>query len=216
MQHAQAQSEAQAKSRGDSELRLNSSQAAADAAKRRLRELGQKTQEAAAKVDKLTKQLVAAREALRGSTPFEEPPHPKPNGLAKGAKNSESKRSATASSLQGTWMLKSLETEGVSFSGDLAGVNFRVAIADSMMTMQVNDKQTMSTFRLDDSATPRQIDMTEEDGPNQGQVVQGIYKIEEGLLSICVAGAGKPRPLTFAAPAGSGAVMMVLKRVQGP
>jgi hypothetical protein len=60
-QQAQAQSESLAKSRADAELRLKAALGAADAAKRRLRDLDLKTQEAAGKIDKLTKEVAAAK-----------------------------------------------------------------------------------------------------------------------------------------------------------
>lgn len=73
-----------------------------------------------------------------------------------------------------------------------------------------------SSFKLDPSKEPKRIDLIGLDGPQKDKTMEGIYKLEDGRLTICVrdlASAGKGRPTGFATEAGSGLGLIVLERV---
>ena len=50
------------------------------------------------------------------------------------------------------------------------------------------------------------------DDPERAEL--GIWKVEEGTLTICMSTPGKPRPTEFTCPAGSDRILWVLKRVK--
>lgn len=69
-----------------------------------------------------------------------------------------------------------------------------------------------STSRLDPAQEPMAIDMTYTEGDHKGTTSLGIYKIEDGLLTICRTPAGKPRPTEFVSTPGSKLTLMTYRR----
>jgi uncharacterized protein (TIGR03067 family) len=66
------------------------------------------------------------------------------------------------------------------------------------------------TFTLDPSASPRAIDVLEED--SSGGPHRGIYALEGDTLRLCFDTAGGERPAKFAGKADPGSILLVLKR----
>jgi uncharacterized protein (TIGR03067 family) len=71
-----------------------------------------------------------------------------------------------------------------------------------------------ATTKINPAAKPMAIDMNFTEGDFKGQTSQGIYKIEDDVLTICRAAAGKARPTEFASEAGSGQTLMTYRRVK--
>jgi len=59
-------------------------------------------------------------------------------------------------------------------------------------------------FTADPSQTPRTLDYVNTAGSNRGKIQLGIYEFDEGLLKVCVAPPGAPRPTQFASIRGDG------------
>jgi uncharacterized protein (TIGR03067 family) len=80
-------------------------------------------------------------------------------------------------------------------------------------TTALNDGKVFlaSTTKIDPTATPATIDITFSAGEGKGATAQGIYKIEDGVLTICRSAPGKPRPKDFASEPGSGLTLMSYK-----
>jgi uncharacterized protein (TIGR03067 family) len=72
-----------------------------------------------------------------------------------------------------------------------------------------------SAIAVDPSTDPMSMDVTYTDGDYKGTTSLGIYKIEDGVLTICRAPAKKPRPTEFGSAPGSGLTLMTYKRDTG-
>jgi uncharacterized protein (TIGR03067 family) len=72
-----------------------------------------------------------------------------------------------------------------------------------------------STIRVDPLTDPMSMDVTYTDGDYKGTTSLGIYKIEDGVLTICRAPAKKPRPTEFGSAPGNGLTLMTYKRDMG-
>jgi uncharacterized protein (TIGR03067 family) len=115
---------------------------------------------------------------------------------------------------QGTWTVELVEAEGkelpialfkdmtVTFEGD----KYTVRIGDQVI-------QT-ATQKLDPSRSPKTLDGTVAEGPNQGTVILGIYEISGDRLKVCFDPEGKKRPTAFKTAAGAQTTLAVYKRVQ--
>jgi uncharacterized protein (TIGR03067 family) len=71
-----------------------------------------------------------------------------------------------------------------------------------------------SSISLDPKAKPAALDLKITSGADAGKVVKGIYKLEGGTLTVCVAEPGKDRPGEFAAREGTGWTLFVFKRAK--
>jgi uncharacterized protein (TIGR03067 family) len=65
-------------------------------------------------------------------------------------------------------------------------------------------KLAVATISLDPTTNPKTIVFEFADGPFKGQKRHGIYEIAGNQLKVCYGPAERPKPTTFAAPAGSG------------
>jgi uncharacterized protein (TIGR03067 family) len=72
-----------------------------------------------------------------------------------------------------------------------------------------------STFNLDATKTPKQIDMIGTEGQLRGKVAQGIYALEGDVLTICYTMPGGARPTAFESKPGSGSTLVIWKRSKG-
>jgi uncharacterized protein (TIGR03067 family) len=81
--------------------------------------------------------------------------------------------------------------------------------ADDSMVMKFGDKgEKASTYKLDPSKSPKEIDMQPSGGP---KLAKGIYKLDGDTLVICANNQGD-RPKEFKADKASGTSVLTLKR----
>lgn len=70
-------------------------------------------------------------------------------------------------------------------------------------------------YTLDPSKTPKTIDLDIKTGMDQGKKQLGIYKIEDGKITVIVAAAGsKDRPKSFTPAEGDDVLEFVLERAK--
>jgi uncharacterized protein (TIGR03067 family) len=69
-----------------------------------------------------------------------------------------------------------------------------------------------SSITVDPATSPMNMDVTFTEGDDKGTTSLGIYKIENGVLTICRAPAKKPRPTEFGSAPGTGLTLMTYKR----
>ena len=129
---------------------------------------------------------------------------------------SSTKADAVADELakfQGTWRLVSVEADG-KVEKDLASKNITVTIEKETHTVRFGDSVIESNvkFAIDPSKTPKEVTDTVMEGPNKGQVIKGIYKLEGDMLTSCTSSDGE-RPTEFSAPAGSKRTVRTFERL---
>ncbi len=69
------------------------------------------------------------------------------------------------------------------------------------------------TSVIDPTKKPKAIDLTEKEADDTEKTALGIYEIGDDERKVCYAKAGMERPDDFSAPAGSGRLLAVLKRL---
>jgi uncharacterized protein (TIGR03067 family) len=73
-----------------------------------------------------------------------------------------------------------------------------------------------STYTLDESKSPVEIDMIGTEGDLKGKPGLGIVKLDSGTLTLCyVLPGGGERPKAFASPSGSKVFLTVWKKAEG-
>jgi uncharacterized protein (TIGR03067 family) len=114
--------------------------------------------------------------------------------------------------LQGTWRMDELEINGQQVPEEKRKDTILV-IKDDKYIIKIKDKTYETTFKLDPSKDPKEIDMFFPDGPNEPKVSKGIYRLDGDTFQLCRAQApGEDRPRDFVTTADSGLFVVVWKR----
>lgn len=116
---------------------------------------------------------------------------------------------------QGVWQVASLEIDGAKASDENIEKIRVINDADGGWRLEV-DGQIIArgTSKIDPTKKPKTTDLTETEGDAQGKTFLGIYELMDDERKVCYAPADKDRPDDFTAPAGSGRILAVLKRVK--
>ena len=117
--------------------------------------------------------------------------------------------------LDGTWRAVAAERDGKSAT-DVIG--HRLTLARGKFTItRGRDGKTLyaGTYKTDPAKRPAQIDFDNTNAGLKGNW-KGIYELDGVALKTCdnAPDTGKPRPNTFAAPAGSGHIFIAFTREQ--
>ena len=87
--------------------------------------------------------------------------------------------------------------------------------ADGKWAIEVEGKVVArGTSEIDPTKKPKAVDLTVTEGANSGKTTLGIYAFKDDTRTVCLAQPGKERPTEFAAPAESGHILAVRKRVK--
>jgi uncharacterized protein (TIGR03067 family) len=90
-----------------------------------------------------------------------------------------------AERLQGEWILATVEIQGKTLPAPAGKGGSIVFAKDGMLIMRDPGKPDKEMkYRIDAAKNPRQIDLIELKDGKDGQVVQGIYEIEDDLLKL--------------------------------
>jgi uncharacterized protein (TIGR03067 family) len=117
----------------------------------------------------------------------------------------------TPTSLEGTWSLVSAEFLDEKMSpAEVEGK--RIAFRGNQMYMldkgeEIRGDTDRGMITLDEKADPRQITLVDDDNPQQAW--NGIFKVENGELTLVMSQPGMDRPTRFDAP---GTMKMVLRK----
>ena len=120
---------------------------------------------------------------------------------------------AALAKLQGKWQQSREEHGGKSAPAkDLVGQTLEVNSVRTTARDGDEVKEEAKITALDPKAEPALIDMEITKGDGKGKTLAGIWKLEGGKLTICVAEPGKARPTSFAGKEGTGHTLLVFER----
>jgi len=114
--------------------------------------------------------------------------------------------------LTGTWTCLSATVDGKALPKETTDLLSLTLTENRYKTEKGSEVLFDSSYTIDPSANPRQINMVGTEGDMAGKEAQGIYSLEEDVLRICYLMPGLPRPKEFQSPAGSKAYLVLWKR----
>ncbi len=117
---------------------------------------------------------------------------------------------------EGTWAVTSSVYEGQEAAEDLVRSIKRIVEGDHAVWERDGKRFAGTRIELDPAREPKAIDVIPDGGPNRGERVLGVYKLEDDKLTICMAEPGKARPKEFRADKGSGHALRTFRREKPP
>jgi uncharacterized protein (TIGR03067 family) len=116
--------------------------------------------------------------------------------------------------LAGTWQAVSYALDGKRASDDdMKGIELLFDAEGKTKALNGGKLFLASSTQIDPSANPATIDITfTKEGEGKGGTALGIYKIEDGVLTICRSAPGKARPTAFSSNPGSGWTLMSYRK----
>ena len=116
------------------------------------------------------------------------------------------------SGLVGTWQSVSAIADGKP-TPDALIAHIRITFTkDRYQTQQDSEVVFDSTYTVDTSKNPREINIMGTEGEFKEKEGLGIYLVQDDTLKICYTLPGKPRPSTFESTPGSKVFFIVCKR----
>ncbi|MCB1183152.1 TIGR03067 domain-containing protein [bacterium] len=125
----------------------------------------------------------------------------------------EPEASRPAARLQGTWIFTALVIDGLETPRPRLDDARLIVTGDEFLWASAG-RVTMGTFTARGDTLPWRIDMDFRD-PTAARAdtawsSRGIWRLDDGWLTICLGPPGGPRPDDYAAPAGSGRTLQIL------
>lgn len=111
--------------------------------------------------------------------------------------------SPTLTKLQGQWSAVEVVLNGQPLPPMMLGMGLRTATKNEIRISFGGQTVIHALVRLNESASPVQVDYYTLDGPMKGAVQRGIFKWAGENACFCMGAAGQPRPDDFTCPAGS-------------
>jgi uncharacterized protein (TIGR03067 family) len=117
--------------------------------------------------------------------------------------------------LYGEWEFQATEEEGKVFPVEAPATRFRFN-RDGTYQVFRGGKEVAGrrAFRFDPKANPPTLDYLGPPAGPAGPVLRCIYRVDGDRLTVCRAGPDQPRPTALAAPAGSGLLVVRMRRVK--
>lgn len=117
--------------------------------------------------------------------------------------------------IAGTWTCVSAIIDGRPLPEEVTKRLRLTLTKESYRTTKGDQVLFESTYKLDPSRSPCQINIIGTEGDLAGKEAQGICALSDDLFKICYTMPGRPRPAQFESPAGSQAQLIVWKRTKG-
>jgi uncharacterized protein (TIGR03067 family) len=113
--------------------------------------------------------------------------------------------------LNGLWTVTSGERDGKALTAsELAADRPQIRFeAGRAALLERGEMVSEGLLRLDDAATPKQIDLTYV---RKGLLIFGVYKLDGDRLTVCFSAAGSARPDGFSAGKSSRRFLLMLER----
>ena len=114
--------------------------------------------------------------------------------------------------IEATWIMLTAELSGQKLP-DSGFKDTKLVLADGRYTYQ-NDQGTYKLVSVEDPKSPKAMDITGTNGPNQGKTFLAIYELTGDTLRICYDLSGETRPKEFTTKAGTKEFLATYKRGQ--
>jgi uncharacterized protein (TIGR03067 family) len=105
--------------------------------------------------------------------------------------------------MQGDWKSMTYIAEGKKWSAK-ERETVRLSVKGDAGTFRLGMTTVHGTYKLDESAKPRTLDILLTSGPDKGKKKLAIYEFKGDTWRICVGPVGGKRPTAFASKSGSG------------
>jgi len=113
--------------------------------------------------------------------------------------------------LQGDWSAVAVVTNGKALPPAMLAFGSRTMTGNEMQVVFGGQVMVHARVRLDESRTPIEVDYLNI-GRGPALVTLGILEIRDGMIRVCMAPPGAPRPDDFTSNAGSGRTFSAWKR----
>src|SRR5262249_26683745 len=120
----------------------------------------------------------------------------KAGDLEKKSDGSSSSSTKESTTFDGTWLPATAEIAGQPFPEELRKA-MKLDIKGDKYTVTVGDNVDKGSFKVDNSAKPKTMDIKGTDGPNKDQTLLAIWELDGDTMRICYDLAGKNRPSEF-------------------
>jgi uncharacterized protein (TIGR03067 family) len=113
---------------------------------------------------------------------------------------------------QGIWLVTSSFYDGLEAQAAVTASIKRIVDGDHVVWERDGKRFAGSKIVLDPGSEPKAIDVIPDGGPNRGERVLGIYKLDNGTLTICMAAPRWPRPEEWKVEKGSECTLRTFRR----
>ena len=135
-----------------------------------------------------------------------------------GEKKAEDPAAKELKAMEGDWKVVGLEEGGrKATADDVKGMKWTFTGAEVVPDNPGVESTDRYKVKLDPSEDPKQIDLLVLEGQAKGKTIEGIYKLKEGRLTICLRDEKVPekgRPKEFTAEKGSDQGIIILEKVK--
>jgi uncharacterized protein (TIGR03067 family) len=114
-------------------------------------------------------------------------------------------------SMEGTWAIRSLETDGTAIPGSML-TNSSLLIDGDRFRMESPEATYEGIFTIDVEQVPHQINIDFVEGPESGNRCEGLFELDGDRFRLCLGLVGSKRPERFATTPGSGHALEELVR----
>jgi uncharacterized protein (TIGR03067 family) len=115
---------------------------------------------------------------------------------------------------EGNWVFTKWEQGGEALP-DESLREAKWSVKGNKYTFEMGPIMEEGTIKLDAAKKPATVDLTITAGADMGKEQLGIYRVERDAIVFCLAAPGaKERPTEFAAPEGSGHMLLTIQRVK--
>lgn len=116
--------------------------------------------------------------------------------------------------LAGTWSCASATIDGAPLAAETAKLLKLTLTGERFKTQRGDQVLFDSSYTVDATKNPKQIDMIATEGDLKGKPALGIYKLEGERLTLCYTMPGNERPAEFESTAKSGVYLIEWTRAK--
>ncbi|MCI0541767.1 MAG: TIGR03067 domain-containing protein [Verrucomicrobiales bacterium] len=114
--------------------------------------------------------------------------------------------------IEGTWSCVAATVDGKPLPSTTTDLLRLTLTKDRYKTEKGSEVLFDSTYNIDPSKNPKEINMVGTEGELTGKLAPGIFSYDGKTLRLCYVMPGLPRPKTFESPEGSKVFLVVWRR----